>query len=479
MKKNLENKAFNASTAHQDSSLNHDHFPNQMLPIFSVSELLQCVNDHLTNVFPPIWIRGEISRVSRSTAGHIYFDIKDESSVLSASCFKNVYQKHPIELAPNLKIELLGQVSLWKARGQFRLIVLAMREVGESEWFAKFEALKQKLNAQGLFSRAKRPPAPHPKAIGVITSPFGAAVHDVIHTLSRRAKHIPLIIYPAIVQGKQSSASLIAALHIAEKRREVDTLIICRGGGSVEDLWGFNDEALVRAIANSSIPIISGVGHETDVTLCDFAADVRAATPTAAAELASPDSIQWMHTLNAKKQHLSRLMQATHQRAQHQLSQLKTRLRHPVQRELTRKSYQLSQLKQRLISPHAHWAHKKHQCSLFKIRLNNAYRKQLHATQSQLTTTKQRFHTVQQAQFAAKTHAMFLLATRLNGLAPSTILQRGYVWVERETGAIAMDLGALHAGERVILQGHDRRVAARIMQTNAPEQGDLFLDTSP
>lgn len=261
--------------------------------IWTVSELNRTVARTLQDHFSRIWVRGEISNFTQAASGHWYFSIKDGSATVRAVMFRSRAQATGLMPQVGDQFEFRVSVSLYEARGDYQLLVESMRRAGRGDLHEAFLRLKDKLAAEGLFDAGLRQPVSlMPRAIGVVTSLGAAALRDVLTTLKRRAPHIPVIVYPTPVQGVDAAGQLVQAMQTAIARDEADTLLLVRGGGSIEDLWSFNDEALARAVAASPIPVICGVGHETDFTICDFVADMRAPTPTAAAELACQDRQQ-------------------------------------------------------------------------------------------------------------------------------------------------------------------------------------------
>lgn len=262
--------------------------------VHSVSDITADIRASLEDQFTGIWVEGEISNLRRPGSGHAYFTLKDSFAQLSCVFFKGAASKSPVELRDGLQVQVKGDISVYEARGQYQLIARTVQAKGAGDLQAKFEALKRKLDAEGLFSPERKKPIPvFPTTIGVVTSPTGAAIRDMLQVLGRRAPWIRVVIYPARVQG-EGSATEIAAGVAAFDRGEIvprpDLVIVSRGGGSIEDLWSFNEEIVARAIADCSIPVISGVGHEIDFTIADFVADRREPTPSAAAENATPDS---------------------------------------------------------------------------------------------------------------------------------------------------------------------------------------------
>ncbi|HRH89622.1 MAG TPA: exodeoxyribonuclease VII large subunit, partial [Rubrivivax sp.] len=261
-------------------------------PAWEVGALLLAAGDALQARFGAVSVRGELSGLTRAASGHCYFSLKDTTgsgALLRCAMFRRAAALLDFEPRDGQQLELRGRLAVYEARGELQLVVESMQRVGAGALYEQFLRLKARLDAAGLFDAArKRPLPPHPAVLGIVTSTAAAALRDVLTTLSRRAPHVRVIVYPSPVQGADAPAALIAALRLAAARREVDALLLVRGGGSLEDLWCFNDESLVRAIAASPLPLISGIGHDTDLTLADLAADLRAATPTAAAELAAP-----------------------------------------------------------------------------------------------------------------------------------------------------------------------------------------------
>lgn len=316
--------------------------------VLSVAELNRRAKDLLEVHLPLLWVEGEVSNLSQPSSGHWYFTLKDERAQVRCAMFKGRNQTVKFSIKAGDKIVVRARVSLYEGRGDFQLIVEHMEEAGFGLLQKRFEELKNKLLAEGLFDDAHKKPVPAiPKHIGVITSPTGAAVRDVLAVLSRRFPVIPVTIFPATVQGDKASEELVNALEKAHRFGECDVLILCRGGGSIEDLWAFNNERLARAIYVARIPIISAVGHEVDFTIADFVADIRAPTPSAAAELLSPNRDEMAVALSNYTQVLvSRLRQAI-TRKKEKLAHIQARVKHPGER--LRNGYQrLDQLEIRL-----------------------------------------------------------------------------------------------------------------------------------
>jgi exodeoxyribonuclease VII large subunit len=316
--------------------------------IFSVTELNRMVKNVLQHNFQIIWIKGEISNFISATSGHWYFSLKDSEAQVRCAMFRGSNNK--IDWIPKNGdlIEARAQVGIYEARGEYQLNIEYIQRAGMGGLFEKFNQLKIKLEALGLFDEtSKKPIAAYPSSIGVITSPDGAVLKDVISTLRRRNKSVSIIVYPTLVQGEAAPEGIIKALNIANTRNEVDTIILCRGGGSIEDLWAFNSEALAFEIFNSPIPIISAIGHQTDFTISDFVSDIRAATPTAAAELISESLDQAVTQIETYKKIMAKIIKEKLQSLFQKIDTYEKRLVSPSQKLLMRLEV-TSNLKKRL-----------------------------------------------------------------------------------------------------------------------------------
>lgn len=376
--------------------------------ILSVSDLNRIAREVLEQSFPLFWISGEISNLTRAASGHWYFSLKDNSAQVRCVMFRG--RNSYLDWTPKEgdKVEARAVVTLYEARGDFQLTIEFLQRAGLGALFEAFEKLKAKLQAQGLFDPTVKQSLPsHPHQIGIVTSPDAAALHDVLTTLKRRMPGIPVIIYPTPVQGKGAANQIANAINLASERAECDVLIICRGGGSMEDLWQFNEEVVAHAIANCRIPTVSGVGHETDFTICDFVADVRAATPTAAAELVSPSRAMLLAKLNQLADHLNKSLQTL----------------------LSQKGQMLDYLAKRLTSPAQQLDHQKQQLNQIAYRLNMAIQKQLQNKQNSLQQLNQ----------------------NLQHLNPNAVLTRGYAFAENKQGQIINSANQLSVGDDIKL----------------------------
>lgn len=390
--------------------------------VISVTQLNRMIRELLEGSIPLLWVSGEISNLTRATSGHWYFSLKDNNAQVRCVMFRNRNVYLGWQPREGDKVEARALVSLYEARGDFQLTVEFLQKAGLGTLFEAFEKLKQKLEAEGLFAPERKRPLPtFPKQIGIVTSPDAAALHDVLTTLKRRMPGIPVIIYPTAVQGKGAAETIARAINTASKRAECDVLIVCRGGGSMEDLWSFNEEIVARAISSCSIPVVSGVGHETDFTIADFAADRRAPTPTAAAELVSPDRAALLRQLLQSRQKLDRQMRYNLTERMQKLDILSHRLVHPGQR-ITQRKEQLLQIRARLASAVSR-----------KLELQHAHLQRL--TQS------------------------------LEHLAPHQVLNRGYSLVFDTSGKIVRDSTQLASGDQVQMTFADGQAIARVVET--------------
>ena len=319
--------------------------------VIPVSVLNRAIGTMLERSFPLVWVSGEVSNFTRAASGHWYFSIKDANAQMRCVMFRSRAQYAEFTPREGDKIEVRALVTMYEPRGELQLGVEAVRRTGQGRLYEAFLRLKAQLESEGLFAAERKRSLPtHPRGIGIVTSLQAAALRDVLTTLARRAPHVPVIVYPAPVQGAGAGAKLAAMVEAANARRDadaLDVLIVCRGGGSIEDLWAFNEEVLARAIAASELPVVSGVGHETDFTIADFAADVRAPTPTGAAELVSPQRVLLLRELDHRHAALARGFGRSMERRAQQLDWLARRLVSPAER-LARQRVHLRQLASRL-----------------------------------------------------------------------------------------------------------------------------------
>ena len=399
--------------------------------VWSVGALVHAVADALASRFAAVTVKGEISGFTRASSGHCYFTLKDsETGAASLRCAMFRRSASLLDFTPTegTLVVLRGRLAVYEPRGELQFVAESMQRSGEGALFEKFLQLKAKLQAEGLFDAArKRDMPPHPRQIGVVTSLGAAALRDVCAALARRAPHVSLVVYPSLVQGSDAPEALVKAMQLAAQRAEIDLLIVCRGGGSLEDLWAFNDERMVRAIAAFPVPVLCGVGHETDVTLADFAADHRAATPTAAAELAAPVTEDLRDDLADLTQQMSRRMQRTLEGHGQRLDACSLRLSRPTQ--AVRVQHQ--------------------RLALLGLRLNAAPRLACQSQTQTLTRLGQRLTRAAAVLTANKSHRLEALGERLNALNPRQVLGRGYAWLSTDGGQAVASVAQLQPGAAV------------------------------
>lgn len=398
--------------------------------IYTVSRLNSEVRLTLELQFQQLWLVGEVSNFVAAASGHWYFSLKDQAAQVKVAMFKQANRYATVRPQNGQQVLIRARISVYEPRGEYQLLAEFIEPAGAGLLKQQFEQLKAKLAAEGLFAPERKQPLPaNPRRVGVITSPTGAAVRDIITVLARRAPGIELIIYPCQVQGETAAAQLRNMLSTAIRRNEVDVLIIGRGGGSIEDLWCFNDEALARAVADCPIPIVSAVGHEIDFALTDFVADVRAATPSAAAELVSPDQSQYLVALTQLQQRLSRAVRRQLAQQQPRLMQLQQRLQqlHP-QRRLEQQQQRLDELQlrlQRRMQQHLQTARRQHsylQQSLQHLSPAKAIKQQ----QLQLQQLAKRLQQAQLQQLKQHKFNLIQLSKQLHTVSPLATLARGY-----------------------------------------------------
>lgn len=420
--------------------------------VISVSSLNRMARDLLESGLPPMWISGEVSNLTLAASGHAYFSLKDGGAQVRCVMFRHKLAALGFRPTEGMQVELKGLVTLYEARGEFQISVDSMRSAGLGRLYEAFEQLKSKLTAEGLFDAARKRPIPsHPAAIGIVTSPAAAALRDVVTTLRRRMPGIPVILYPTPVQGGSAAAQIAQAIQQASQRQEVEVLIVCRGGGSIEDLWSFNEEVVARAIAACRVPVVSGVGHETDFTICDFVADRRAPTPTAAAELVSPSREHLLAQLEHGKRGLERALGRLLTDKSQQLDFLSRRLAHPGEK-LQRQQESLRLAKDRLqrrlhtLFDQRRWALQMAQTRLARHQPDlNAHQRQLAMLSSHLTRASQTLLRQQQQHLAR-------LEIGLTALNPEAVLARGYAIVQKQDGRAVKSAEELHNHERVLLR---------------------------
>jgi exodeoxyribonuclease VII large subunit len=420
--------------------------------VYTISRLNREAKALLEGTFPLLWIEGEISNLARPASGHLYFTLKDGQAQVRCALFKGSQRGLGTVAKDGMHVLVRARVTLYEGRGEFQLVVEYLEEAGEGALRRAFEVLKNRLAQDGLFDPGHKKPLPRlPRRVGVITSLSGAAVRDVLTTLGRRFPAIAVLVYPVPVQGAGAAEKIAAAVRLAGARAECDALILTRGGGSLEDLWSFNEEIVARALYECPLPVVCGVGHETDFTIADLVADARAPTPTAAAEMLSPHQDDWLAQLQYRESRLARLMRDHLQARQQRLDGLQGRLIHPRLR--------IARLRQRLID------------ATRRLRLAQTAALRVAQTRTQTGTARlyrhhpgallrvwglrfqhldARLRTAMDDARRRPAQRLQLAVHRLDALNPLATLARGYAIVRRaDTGAIVRDARAVNPGDRV------------------------------
>jgi exodeoxyribonuclease VII large subunit len=421
--------------------------------VWGVAGLVEAISQSLAERFSVVAVGGEISGFTRAASGHCYFTVKDadgQAASLRCAMFRRAAAMLDFSPADGALVELRGRVAVYEPRGELQFVVEAMRRAGAGTLYEQFLRLRERLAAEGLFDAdLKRSLPTLPRRIGVITSTAGAALHDVLTALARRAPQVEVIVYPSPVQGAEAPPALVNALRIANERAEVDLLLLVRGGGSLEDLWAFNDERVVRAVAMSALPIVCGVGHETDITLCDLAADLRAPTPTAAAELASPAREALLAELASLERSLTLRLDHRLQTLGQRLDRIALRLARPSD-ALARQRRLLDLLAQRAaVAPGR-------RVELQRQRLDHLAQRRQRAFADTLRRQAARLDGLQ---------------ARLQALDPQHVLARGYAWLDDGEGGAITSVHALLPGHEVRAVLADGSVDLRVLGVQPSPQG--------
>ena len=438
----------------------------------SVSELNALAKALLEDHLAGLWIAGEVSNLTRAASGHYYFSLKDSRAQVRCAMFKGAAARLAKPLKEGDHIEVSGKISIYEARGEFQITVNEVRLKGLGQLYEAYERLKAQLQAEGAFSAERKKPLPaRPQCIGIVTSLAAAALRDVVTTLNRRAPEIPVIVYPTPVQGTGSELQITQAIKTASQRAECDVLIVCRGGGSIEDLWAFNEEPVVRAIEACAIPVVSGVGHETDFTLADFVADVRAPTPTGAAELVSPNRQESLHRLAQAKGRLKTVLEQRYFDASQKLDWLARQIRHPRQKLDEQRTY-IHKLAQTLSysmtqNVRAHTARFEHQTQALKHCCPDisVYRQDIDRFQTTLS------HAFRQL-LAQRSQSLTAQTALLEAVSPQQIMERGFSVVKNMRGQVIRSTDALKQGQKLHITFADGETDVRVTKEQA--QGELF-----
>ena len=442
----------------------------------TVSQLNRQAKSLLESHFDFVWVEGEVSNFMVPSSGHWYFSLKDGNAQVRCAMFRGRNQRLRFTPDNGDHIRLRCRVSLYEGRGDFQLIAEHMEHAGAGALQAAFEQLKTKLLAEGLFDPERKQALPESIShLGLVTSPTGAAIHDILTVLKRRCPAIQVSILPVAVQGAGAAAEIADAINRAnrwqaEGKIHLDALIVGRGGGSLEDLWAFNEEIVARAIAASELPIVSAVGHEVDFSIADMAADQRAATPSAAAELLSPDQREQMERLKKLETELVRLIRRKIADAQTRLDHLRARLKHPGA-QLREQSQRLDDLEQRLILAQRNLlARKKSELALLESRLHaNSPLPRIQQMQKEVSTVRQRMEAAMQAKLQDSKSRLAHLAQMLDSLSPLSTLARGYAIVTDSDGKVVTDAATVSAGTQLDARLAKGRIAVTVNQTETKD----------
>ena len=452
--------------------------------VYAVSRLVRESRAVLEGSFPLIWVEGEISNLAMPNSGHIYFTLKDEIAQVRCAMFRNRNRNLRFTPENGMQVLMRVRVTLYEGRGEFQLVVEHMEEAGSGALQRAYEALKQRLGQEGLFDEALKQSLPKtPTTIGIVSSPDGAAVHDILSVLQRRFPSVNVILYPVAVQGDGSIEQIQNAINVANQRQETDLLIVGRGGGSLEDLWSFNDEKVVRAIAQSTIPVISAVGHEVDFTIADFVADVRAPTPSAAAELAVPDYVELLSSLrnldrrmsqfvtsmlNQQSRYVAHLMQRIPKPSmqlayqQRQLNQLKQQLVINQRRSLQNKQQHIDLLSSRIKHPTAKINLQQQKLLRLQTRLQHSIHNKLIQTRSRLTVLEQQRSNLRVAEIVKQQqgHISSLLSRIQGNMQQSLTLHKTQLSQQMRTLAAVSPLSTLERGYSITTDNQQKVIVA-------------------
>ena len=441
--------------------------------IYSVSQLNQSVRLMLENQLGAVWLTGEISNFSQPVSGHWYLSLKDENAQVRCAMFRMKNLRVSFRPTNGMQVLVRANVSLYEPRGDYQLIIESMHLAGEGLLMQQFEALKLKLAAEGLFAQHLKKNLPHfSKAVGIITSKTGAALQDILHILQRRDPSLKIIIYPTAVQGKDAATDIAQMIELANQRQEVDVLIVGRGGGSLEDLWCFNEEMVARAIFHSHLPVISAVGHETDVTIADFIADVRAPTPSAAAELVSRNQTELLQQLQYRRQRLEIALDRLFAEKQQKLKHLSLRLhnQHP-QAQLRIQQQLITQLSHRLQQSLRHcWQKKAENLTALSIRLyKNPLPLRIQQYEQQLEQLKVRLNSHMNLTLSLQQKQLAHLCGKLDSLSPLKVLARGYSITQNQQNFTIRSMKDVNVGEQIKTRLPDGDIISQVIRLEEKE----------
>lgn len=426
--------------------------PQDQRKVYRVSEITRLIKVAIENEFGSVWIEGEVSNLRRPASGHLYFTLKDESAQIPAVLFRGAQVGLRVEVKDGIKVRVYGQLTVYEAGGQYQVIVRKVEEAGKGDLQAAFEALKKKLAAEGLFDASRKRPLPLlPQHVGIVTSPTGAAIRDILKVLSRRFPNLHVVIAPARVQGEGAAAEIAAAIDLLNARGGIDVMIVGRGGGSLEDLWCFNEEAVARAIARSAVPVISAVGHEIDFTISDFVADVRAPTPSAAAEIVVGQKDAFEEKL---AQYALRLGRALRQHATEIRARLAAAARSYVFREPVNLVRQFAQRVEGL-----------------RVRMGHGLRQALRTGVQRVDGLAMRLAHRMALWHGTCRQDVRRLASQLAAMSPRAVLERGFSITRRADGEVVRDAGSVAVGDTLETQVARGIVKSKVVSRKRGQHG--------
>jgi exodeoxyribonuclease VII large subunit len=438
-------------------------FPSEIL---SVSQLNRSLRDIIEHRFPLLWVRGEISNCMLARSGHAYFVLKDAESQLRCVMFRSRAQQLAWQPKDGMQVEARGLLTLYEARGDIQLNVETLRHAGQGALYEAFLRLRDKLQAEGLFDAQLKRATPYlPRGIGIVTSLQAAALSDLLTTLRRRNPSIPVFIYPTAVQGPDAAPGIARALRTAARHGHCDVILLCRGGGSLEDLWPFNEESVARAIRACPVPVVCGIGHETDFTIADFAADRRAPTPTAAAELVSPSRTELMHTAATLGMRLTNLLRRELEKRSQGLDFLLRRMSHPVQR-LKEQERTLGHLRLQLARAMAQRLEERALAASSLLRRMQSMLPRTDELHMRVRSSADRLAAAARALDARRADRLAAHRASLEHLSPLRVLERGYSIVHDEAGKVVSHAASLRPGMAVELRFRQGRARARVDSTH-------------
>ncbi|NBB92761.1 MAG: exodeoxyribonuclease VII large subunit [Gammaproteobacteria bacterium] len=449
--------------------------PGPEARVYRPAELNREVRLHIEAGFPRLWLSGEISNLARPPSGHLYFTLKDQRAQIRCALFKGNAMSMGFRPENGMQVLVRGRLSLYEPRGDYQLIADGMLEAGAGALAQAFEALKKKLESEGLFDEAHKQALPRwPERIGVVTSPSGAAIRDILQTLARRWPRARVRIYPSQVQGETAPAELVRALQAADRHGFGQVIVLARGGGSLEDLWAFNDEGLARAIHACSTPVVSGVGHETDFTIADFVADLRAPTPTAAAVAATPDGPELLVQLGRNESRLARAIEQTLQRQMQRLDHADGRLRqqHPARRldELSTRRKELTRRGELAVQRQLD-SRQRHLRGLESRLLARHPRRQLDQLGQQVMALRARLDRAANHSIETREQGLATIARALHNVSPLSVLERGYAVVRDSRGRAMTDRKQFTKGNKINILMDEFEVDAEVLA--APRDASL------